>query len=802
MKMNGWKLWLAEWRSIGKNPRVWVPILAVALVPLMYAGMFLWAFWDPYGQMKDLPVAIVNEDQGATFDGEQLAVGDELVEKLKTSEAFEFIETTKQEAESGLNDHDYYMAIEIPANFSEKATTALSEQPEKLELKYIANESYNFLAAQIGGSAMEQVKGELSTEVAKQYVSAMRDGIQDAAAGLDEAAAGAGKLADGSQTAEQGATQLADGTALLASKQQELADGASRLNEGVAQLETGTTELAKGSQQVYAGSAALSDGARQVNDGASALQDGTSQLVEGTDTFASKLEELHSGTASLNQGVQQLAAGIQRSKDGSEQLSAGSNELAAAMTAAKEGNAALMAGETELVAGIGQMKTEVLASQDQLMTQLSALAEAGQPASPEMLQAIVAQLAEGQTATAAGFDALSTGATRVKEGQAALGDGLTQAEAGANELASGLVTLRDGQAELASGAQALADGSTQVEQGAQTAAVSSKELASASNRLNAGVGALKDGTAELASGSTQLTEATGALSEGSSKLADGAKSAGAGTNTLANGAVRLAEGGKDLQSGSDQLADGVSELAAGNSKLRDALADGAEAAAIDIRDDNVDMMAGPVTVVNESIHKVPNYGTGFAPYFMSLGLFVGALLLSIVYPLYDPAGKPKRSLSWLVSKSGVLLVIGFIQALVLDVAMVMLLGLEVEAPLQFFGFSWLVSITFLLIVQLLVTTLGNPGRFVAIVLLILQLTTSAGTFPLELIPSALQPFNAWLPMTYTVSGYKEILSADGWSYLQQAIIYLAFVSTACFFLLWGYFRIAWKKKYRLTTSEA
>ena len=800
--MNGWKLWLAEWRSIGKNPRVWVPILAVALVPLMYAGMFLWAFWDPYGQMKDLPVAIVNQDQGATFDGEQLAIGDELVEKLKTSDAFEFIETTKQEAESGLNDHDYYMAIEIPANFSEKATTALSDKPEKLELKYIANESYNFLAAQIGSSAMEQVKGELSTEVSKQYISAMRDGIQDAATGLDDAATGAEKLADGSKTAENGATELVDGAKLLASKQQELADGASQLNDGMVQLETGTSELANGSQQVYAGSAALSDGASQVNDGAARLQDGTNQLVEGTDTFASKLEELHSGTASLNQGIQQLAAGIQRSKDGSEQLSAGSNELAAAMTTAKEGNAALLAGETQLANGIDQMKTEMLASQDQLIAQLSALAEAGQSASPEMLQAIVAQLGQGKTATAAGFDELAVGAARVKEGQTALGDGLTKAEVGAQELASGLATLRDGQTELANGVQALADGSNKVEQGAETAAVSSKELASASNRLNAGVGALKDGTAELADGSTRLTEATSALSEGSTKLADGAKTAGAGTNTLVDGAVRLAEGGKNLQSGSDKLADGLSELASGNSKLRDALADGAEAAAVEIQDENVDMMAGPITVVNDSIHPVPNYGTGFAPYFMSLGLFVGALLLSIVYPLYDPAGKPKRSLSWLVSKSGVLLIVGLIQALVLDVAMVVLLGLEVEAPLQFFGFSWLVSITFLLIVQLLVTTLGNPGRFVAIVLLILQLTTSAGTFPLELIPSALQPFNAWLPMTYTVSGYKEILSADGWSYLQQAIVYLSFVSTACFFLLWGYFRIAWKKRYRMTTSEA
>ena len=800
--MNGWKLWTAEWQSIFKNPRILIPILAVALVPLMYAGMFLWAFWDPYGQMKDLPVAIVNEDKGATFEGESLEVGDELIEKLLTSEAFEFVETTKKEAESGLNDHKYYMAIEIPKDFSEKATTALDDQPEQLELKYIANESYNFLAAQIGGSAMEQVKAELSTEVTKQYVSAMKDGIDELADGLGEAADGATTLADGSTAAKDGAVELADGTKLLASKQRELADGANRLNEGIVQLATGTSDLADGSKQVHEGSTALAEGVHQLEDGAVELQAGTGRLAEGTHTFASKLSELHEGTKTLNQGVQELAGGIERSKGGAENLSQGSQQLAGALTQAKEGNAALVAGQTDLMSGIDQMKSGVLTKQEELISQLSALADAGQSATPEMLKAIVAQLNEGKLATAAGFDSLSAGANQVKEGQSTLGSGLAQAEAGAGELAAGLAELNDGQSQLLEGAQALAEGSTKVEQGTQTAAESSQELASASSQLNAGATKLQSGTSDLASGSDRLTAATGQLSEGSVKLADGAKDAGAGTSELAEGAGKLADGGQELQKGSSDLANGMEELSSGSNELRDALAEGAEEAKLGLNEDNVEMMAGPVSLVDDSIHEVPNYGTGFAPYFMSLGLFVGALLLSIVYPLYDPAGRPKRSLSWVISKSGVLLVVGFFQALILDVAMVQLLGLEVSEPITFFGFSWLISLTFLFIVQLLVTTLGNPGRFVAIILLILQLTTSAGTFPLELIPKALQPFNALLPMTYTVAGYKEILSADGAQYLQTATAYLAFVSIGCFALLWAYFRIAWKKKYRTVTAEA
>ena len=327
-------------------------------------------------------------------------------------------------------------------------------------------------------------------------------------------------------------------------------------------------------------------------------------------------------------------------------------------------------------------------------------------------------------------------------------------------------------------------------------------MSEGSEKLADGAKSASTGTSELVNGANQLADGGQKLQSGSRELAEGAKSAGAGTSKLTDGANQLANGGEELSEGSGELADGMKELASGSEELRDALVKGAKDADIGLTDDNVEMMADPVSLVDNSIHEVPNYGTGFAPYFMSLGLFVGALLLSIVYPLYDPAGRPKRSLSWVSSKSGVLMVVGFLQALILDVAMVQLLGLEVSEPLKFFGFSWLTSITFLFIVQLLVTTLGNPGRFVAIVLLILQLTTSAGTFPLELIPRALQPFNALLPMTYTVAGYKEILSSDGAQYLQMATTYLVFVAAGCFVLLWAYFRIAWKKKYRQVTSEA
>src|SRR5690606_4425994 len=107
------------------------------------------AFWDPYDHLADLPVAIVNEDQGADFEGKELQLGSDLVDKLKESGDFNFQFVNKEQGYKDLKNQEYYMLIEIPSEFSSNATTLLDDHPEKLKLVYVPNESYNFLSSQI-----------------------------------------------------------------------------------------------------------------------------------------------------------------------------------------------------------------------------------------------------------------------------------------------------------------------------------------------------------------------------------------------------------------------------------------------------------------------------------------------------------------------------------------------------------------------------------------------------------------------------------------------------------------------------
>src|SRR5699024_5162170 len=104
-------------------------------------------------------------------------------------------------------------------------------------------------------------------------------------------------------------------------------------------------------------------------------------------------------------------------------------------------------------------------------------------------------------------------------------------------------------------------------------------------------------------------------------------------------------------------------------------------------EDTYNMMANPVEVDNEKINEVPNYGTGFAPYFLSLGLYVGALLLSIVYPLREPSIIPTSGFNWFLRKTVGLGIIGVLQALIAASLLLFGLGIEVQSITLFYVYA-------------------------------------------------------------------------------------------------------------------
>ncbi|MBD8498346.1 YhgE/Pip family protein [Paenibacillus arenosi] len=653
--MKGLRLFFAEWGNILRNPKVLVPVIAVMMIPVMYSALFLGTFWDPYGKMKDLPVAIVNEDKGAELEGEKLTIGKELVDELKESKELDFHFVSSQEALAGLKEDRFYMTITIPEDFSKRAASLMDDEPKQAELLFQTNEGHNFLAAQIGGTAIHKVNSEISRTITESYTKLMFEQVEKVSEGLGEAGDGATKIHDGTKT-------LANGTAELKTNMAKLSDGALKLKQG-------TTPLADGAQK-------LNLGAAELNKGAASMNQGLKQLAQAHD-------QLEQGARKSEQGATQLQAGLKSS-------AAGSKELA-------EGTKALAGGLEQLVKASPEL--------------------ANHPAMKQIMQA-------------------------------------------SRDVQVGASKLNEGQTKLVAGASALKDGQTQLVGGMKQFGQKLDEAAAGSGKLTVGAKQLADGAAQLKGGVTEATKAITTIADGSSKLNDGA--------------------GK-LQNGVRELKDGSGELA---SKLNEA-AD--EASSVQGSEKRIEMYAKPVTVVESSINKVPNYGTGFAPYFLSLGLFVGALILTIVLPLVQSPDPLASGWSRFVSKTLLFVSVGVVQALVADAILIFGLGLEVQNTAQFIGFSILSSMTYMFIIQSLVTVLGDPGRFVAIIILILQLVSCGGTFPIELTPTSMQVIGDWLPMTYTVNGFKAVISSGDTSMLLSQSGILAIYIVAFGALTLGYF---------------
>ncbi|MGG0706692.1 YhgE/Pip family protein [Bacillus paramobilis] len=900
MKWN--QLLRKEFTEIIKSKKILIPIIAVLFVPILYAGMFLWAFWDPYKQLDDLPVAVVNLDKGAVFDGKPIEVGKGLVDNLKDNTSFKWEFVSEKEAKKGMEGRKYYMLVRIPDDFSSNATTLLKDDPKPLNLEYIPNESLNFLSSQIGGTAIEKIKGEVSSTLTKTYAEKMFDSIQDVSKGLADGAEGANKLHDGSSELHDGSSKVTDGLHTLQGKSgemkdgvQKLADGSNKLVDGSGKVTNGLNTLNSKTGEMQIGIGKLVDGSGKVTNGLNTLNsktgemqtgigkliDGSGKVTDGLNTLNSKTGEMQKGIGELHDGSEKVTGGLNKLvsksgelKTGTTDLSNGMGKLVEGQSQLEEGSQAIQKGLQDLnsnvqksAADLEEMQSKVpsilntvnekidgaganvnqlneltqstagdakTATQDvaNLQKQIESLPKEYQeqlqpfitsavkstatvqqkatgvaggtnklneevkqlkgeinqktnglqnelpnPAGVKILAGGIAKLTNAQNEFVSkfhgfgeGLDNAKIGADKLKDGSVQLIDGVAQLQSGSGKVTAGLGQLSAGANQMAGGVNQLANGSSQVTGGLGTLSAGANQMAGGVNQLADGSSQVTGGLGTLSVGANQMAGGVNQLADGSNQVTTGLGTLNGGLNKMSTGSTQLIDGVNKLADGSGKVTDGLVKVNDGSGELAEKLGEGAEKTGeVKGTDKTYDMFASPVKVKTEKMAEVPNYGTGFTPYFLSLGLFVGALLLSIVYPLRDTVGVPKSGFSWFISKFGVLLSVGIIQAIVADVILLFGLGVEVQSIPYFILFSIVTSLAFIALIQCLVTAFGDAGRFIAIITLIIQLTTSAGTFPLELIPKFLQPFNAWLPMTYSVSGLKAVVSSGDFNFMWQNI---------------------------------
>ncbi|GIP27039.1 phage infection protein [Paenibacillus sp. J23TS9] len=754
--MNAISVFFKDLGAALKNPKVLIPVIAVMFIPIMYSGVYLAAFWDPYGHLDRLPVAVVNKDSGAEFKGKELHIGSDLVDELKKNKDFGWEFVSELDAEKGIKDNRYYMKITIPENFSSEATTLMDDQPHPATIQYEPNGDYNFIASQIGNTAIKDIKAKVSAKVTESYTESLLDNFEDVSSGLADAGEGAGKIHNGSSDLDEGAVKLKENL-------NKLAEGTLEAKDGMAPLAKGAGDLSKGAGQLTQGSSQLASGLEQLNaaegkliSGAQQAQQGGQQLYTGLQGSLGGAKKLNAGLQSSEQGASKLEAGLKSSEQGSADLSSGLQSSLDGTTKVSEG-----------AKGVADGLQQFAKSSPEL---------ADNPQFQKLIAASQA-VAEGSAKVAAGQQKLSEGAESLHGAQKQLLDGATELHSGQQQLLEGSGQLVQGQEQLVQGASKLNEGQSTLTAGLTTFGEKLNEAAGGSK-------ALVTGSQQLLNGTSRLSGGVSKLSGGLTTLADGSQKLNTGASDLEKGITKLDDGSKELQTKLSDAADKTSEL-----KKTDAL---------------VKMFAKPVDSEENESRKIPNYGTGLTPYFMSLGLFVGALISTLVISLKGTTVEGASGFSRFVSRALSFAGMSLFQSLMAAAIILFGLGLKVQSVPLFFLFTFITSLTFMFIVQAVVTWLDMPGRFLIIILLILQLTTSAGTFPLELIPDWLKPLNPWLPMSHSVLGYKAIISSGDFdlAWRQAGILGIDAVIFLALTLVYFVWRGRPKKQAVQTPAEA
>ena len=687
------KMLQAEWRHLFNNKILLISMAVISFIPILYSGFFLGSIWDPYGQTKNLPVAFVNEDKGASLNGKSLNVGESIEKKLKDNHDLGWEFVSKQQADEGVNSGHFYAVVTIPSDFSQKAASITESEPQQAVINFTTTPAKNYIGSLVSNQAAAKVKSSVSEQITQAYAKGILENLDKLGVGLDTAA-----------------------------------NGASTLHDGLGRLQSGTQTYVGGVKQLAVNQQSLTGGLAQLSDGSRKLQAGLGQLSNNLPT-ESQLSQLSDGMKQLQSGINQLNASV---RNPSPVLVAQQNKVE---TDAQTLKKTMKDSESDLLAAGGTLQTL------------------------------------GAQAAASGSKSTTISLPQISN--------IYQAFTETKTIIEQTTTLRK---DLRVLTQQLSAQQTQLQAGVST--------------LNNGVNQLTPNAITAFNGYNSVRFANNQLLAGSTSLTNGLNEAKSGSQKLANGASLL-------ESRSGALIDGTSQLASGADTLANKLADASNRIKIQPTGATTQQqIANPVKSEMTEKGNVPNYGYALSPYVLSLSLFVGALVLNVIYPIRKTFSEQESAIRWWLSKASVAGVAAFMQATILMLVMVFFLGLTPEHPAHFIGAIYLTSFAYMSIVSLLVIVLDNPGRFLAMVLLVLQLGSSEGTFPIQTANGFFQAINPLVPMTYSIRALRQAISGglDNAFYGGSMWVLVGFLLVANLLTI-GFFAYRGKRKFAHTSVD-
>ncbi|RTE06446.1 YhgE/Pip domain-containing protein [Paenibacillus whitsoniae] len=858
------RIYRTDLLNLWRVPTGLLLMVALSILPSVYAWVNLEAMWDPYANTSGIRIAVTSNDVGATVEGQSINIGNEVIESLKSNHTLGWTFVNQKEALDGVERGEYYASLILPVDFSRKITSIVDGQMEKPEIIYTVNEKINAVAPKITSKGASSVTEQIATNFIKTVstsiltrmhelgidvqrelptirnmegkileleqrlpdITEMGNKALEIEAKLPEIAAKGQKIVELEQRIPE-INQAADTLVKIQQRWPQIQDAAQEvlvIQQKLPELQKAADKVAQLDQHFDQVEGALNKAVDTVHK--------TDQLVTSAIADLPKLETIASQGGAF---ADSLAAYLAKNEPAFQALIpvVKQNLLLLQQTA----NAVTQL--TELLQGVNVDPKQALAIANVLAKQLTAGITvvdgtidlftrlntylpnhpmAGQIAELNTLkQNLTQQLAaltkiqtslqNGQTPVkdlVTGLNTLSKSASAAIGSMLARYDteivpnltkALAQLQSAAQSSASLLHNL---QAQLPNIKQILTD----AQQGVQFA----------EGRLDELQKAMPDIRAKVHEASTTLQAKMGAFTQAINEAAPFVK------NDLPKVGQKLKEASdfvqNDLPAAEDELrkvadlyqtkfpeVESAVHLAA-NLVRNDlpAFEDAVRKAADQIRKaqgsgslDEVlrllqadiqkqsDFLANPVLMKEQKRFPIPNYGSAMSPFYTTLSLWVGAMLLvSMLRVDVEDADGVYRSYHVYFGRLLIFLTIGIAQAVIVTMGDMFLLGTYVVAKLWFVLFAILISLVFMSIAYTLVSVFGNIGKGLGIIFLVLQFSSSGGTFPVSTAAAFFQKLNPIVPFTYAVSLLREAVGGMLMSVVWRDVGMLVIFALLCY----------------------
>lgn len=679
----------------------------LVFLPSLYAWLNIYASWNPYAKTDQLPVAIVNEDAGAYVRGEQLNIGNELIDTLKNNQDMKWSFTSRKVAMKKVEYGDYFAVIIIPENFSEKLASIVSGNPQKADIEYYVNEKINSISPKITEKGATVIVQEVSSQFISNVNGVIFKFFNDLGIEIQSYLPDIHKFENYVFKVEQDLPTIHK---LLMDVQKDASSAQKMVTQAnlmVPRAEQITTE---GLKHIGKTIDFLTKAQNRLNELAPTIEndlDKVLKISKSTNELLQKIQnadldftELDRVKMDLDNKITsniQTIDSIRKDLYWLKELSNSSNE-----SSLEENNVAQQTKLDQAIDKTDELKVFLQETQTNTRTINTLVKDKEQ-----QMQKLLIELQKTAQNTTVQLDAF------INEYKNSIKPTVL------SEVANAKKTLGNAKEMLSS---------------IQSTLPEVKRI------LNSTAAHIKDGKTVLDQALAQYPYVFDRVIQ----LAD---------------RIRKVQGETNLNE--------IIQLLRNDPQAERSF------------------FEEPIVLNENKLFPIANYGTGMTPFYTVLAIWVGCLLL---ISLLATDANHENNVSQRAVYFGRLFTftaIGLFQALIVTIGDIVLLGVDVKNSFWFIVFGFLISFVFMSIVYTLVSVFGDIGKAFAIIMLVLQIAGSGGTYPVVLLPEFFQLINPALPFTYAVDIMREAVGGIVWQRALRDAFFLLLFSTA--FLLFGTF---------------